>query len=948
MKKALVSHLVNAVTKYRKVVLIIFSVLFVLSLISMFLFLEIDTSFKGMAGEGIKEVDDFDKIMSDFNVSGVITVTAEPKKEVIEKVKEYKQKVDEIVFDVLNEDGKDKVISIFKSYNDENAYRLLKDKDTVEIVMEMLSLMGKQKREEILNDIGGLTKEEIRFIKKYITSSNPEKKKDVFRKLDLLSQQEIGRLVSKVDVLKGERKDKLVKLILSYLTVFDKEFEIVDTLDYLSPDEKDELIGESGKLEELAFNIDDLLISFKDRAVEFADELKKKLSSGRVIKTSYDTEELSNIVKGVLYADYMSISLDGLMYMIMVTPHKNIDDAMASIEFAETVDIVLSEVEEDFPKLVVKRTGFSVIAKDEEESALGGLGVSLIVTVIVILLIFLIGLRRVAYPLMTMLPLVIGIILMFGIFSIIVGTLNMFTMMMPVLLFGLGIDYAIHFGARYGEARGELGSDASQEDVLRETFNSIGPALFVGAVTTFFAFLALTVSVMVGLKHSGIIASVGVASAFLSVLYILPILVLWRERSYMNKGKKFNFLRSKKFTGLGRFVDSPFGIILAVFIIILAFSFIYLPKPEIETDAMEMEPEGLESVELAKEFEEKYNSSDMYTYFVLDSYEGLKEFRKEINRKLENGSKKYPTLNTEMMMSARNPIETFNKLGWEVGNLETLDKYVEKYAEKGSMMGGSSENLAKMNEFIVRNYVNWEESEYLLMVPPTGYVWNSILLNKHMEDIRRIENETGVNAVGLVEVWSFIMNNLMRDLFISSLFAFLIVIIVIFVITFAYEFKKRKYHNSPFVNILAVVVRALRGVVICSVSLLISVVATLSILSILDMKFNMINIIAFPIIIGLGIDYSVHIYFRIVRESNLNIVEAISSTGKAVLLTTLTTLAAFGSFSFSAHPGLAELGITTCIGLTMAFLSSLFVIPVLSKLFYIKKYKELKLERHGK
>ena len=59
---------------------------------------------------------------------------------------------------------------------------------------------------------------------------------------------------------------------------------------------------------------------------------------------------------------------------------------------------------------------------------------------------------------------------------------------------------------------------------------------------------------------------------------------------------------------------------------------------------------------------------------------------------------------------------------------------------------------------------------------------------------------------------------------------------------------------------------------------------------------------------------------------------AVPSTGKAVLLTTLTTLMAFGTISFSSHKGLAQLGMITCIGLSIALLTSLFVIPILIRL----------------
>jgi hypothetical protein len=139
--------------------------------------------------------------------------------------------------------------------------------------------------------------------------------------------------------------------------------------------------------------------------------------------------------------------------------------------------------------------------------------------------------------------------------------------------------------------------------------------------------------------------------------------------------------------------------------------------------------------------------------------------------------------------------------------------------------------------------------------------------------------------------------------------------------------------------IQALASRSLRGTLLTSFSLLVSIVSTLTIMGFFNIKLNFINVMAFPLIIGLGIAYSVHIFFRMV-EADFNLMEALSSTGKAILLTTLTTLLAFGTFIFSVHTGLASIGQITTIGLTVCFLSSIFVFPLLARIFYKNKIKE--------
>ena len=160
-------------------------------------------------------------------------------------------------------------------------------------------------------------------------------------------------------------------------------------------------------------------------------------------------------------------------------------------------------------------------------------------------------------------------------------------------------------------------------------------------------------------------------------------------------------------------------------------------------------------------------------------------------------------------------------------------------------------------------------------------------------------------------IWKFLVDHLLGDLLSTSLAAFILVILVLLAIT-----------------------RSWRGTLICSAALLISFAGTLALIGLLGLELNCVNIIAFPVIIGLGIDYIVHIYYRVVHEGEHDVVAAVASTGKAVLLTTLTTLVAFGAISFSAHKGLAMMGQFSFIGLSVAFLCSLFLVPVLVKLVF--------------
>jgi predicted RND superfamily exporter protein len=96
----------------------------------------------------------------------------------------------------------------------------------------------------------------------------------------------------------------------------------------------------------------------------------------------------------------------------------------------------------------------------------------------------------------------------------------------------------------------------------------------------------------------------------------------------------------------------------------------------------------------------------------------------------------------------------------------------------------------------------------------------------------------------------------------------------------------------------------------------------------LGIGFNLFNVVAAILIIGLGVDYGILVVCRISEGSN-------HATEKAVLVSGLTTLAGFGALVMARHPALHSIGVTVILGIGAAIPSALFVIPAL----YQRKYE---------
>jgi hypothetical protein len=97
----------------------------------------------------------------------------------------------------------------------------------------------------------------------------------------------------------------------------------------------------------------------------------------------------------------------------------------------------------------------------------------------------------------------------------------------------------------------------------------------------------------------------------------------------------------------------------------------------------------------------------------------------------------------------------------------------------------------------------------------------------------------------------------------------------------------------------------------------------------LDMLLNFANIIALPLLFGIGVDNGIHIVhrYRVALPSSENLMA--TSTARAVFFGTLTTIASFGSLALSAHFGMATMGKLLTIGMLMTLITTLIVLPTL-------------------
>jgi preprotein translocase subunit SecF len=95
----------------------------------------------------------------------------------------------------------------------------------------------------------------------------------------------------------------------------------------------------------------------------------------------------------------------------------------------------------------------------------------------------------------------------------------------------------------------------------------------------------------------------------------------------------------------------------------------------------------------------------------------------------------------------------------------------------------------------------------------------------------------------------------------------------------------------------------------------------------LGWKLNLFNLIALPLLVGMGQDDSLHLIHRYREEGPGSLRFVLRETGGAVFLTTVTTVIGFSSMLFVSHQGLRSLGWTAVLGMTLCLVSSVLVVP---------------------
>ncbi len=726
---------------------------------------------------------------------------------------------------------------------------------------------------------------------------------------------------------------------------------------------------------------DEVLQSRRDElnAVRFLDGLEMFVDIQSEVMNGESGEGVGQkAVDAITFGETYMLSPNKDMILIFIEPTFNMMIEPAELQISvDGIEKIIKETSTQYG-VTAGLTGSIVLGRDEYKAFTSDTWTVSILALIGIFILFVISFRMWVSPLLAILTVIMGVTWAMGFSSFLVEYLSMMTAMMSVILIGLGIDFSVHIISGYTEKRNQ-GLDVRIS--MQETLLRFGPGIITGGITTGLAFLTLLISETVGMREMGIIAGLGIIFTMLATIIILPTMLVIRERLLKNfntslppKDVSYPFLgRIAVFTAKYRW---NMGIL---FLLITGFLFNRAVNMSVDYNYLNMEPVGLESIKLQEKLIEAFDLSSDFVMFTTDNLDdarkltrqaremettgwvesisdylpdpdGLEEqyrFLKNLRRNLQSREIRKQMSSHDVKMY-RKELERLEANIIELQDLAFLGGQDKVYNKAIKLVGEAGDSLARGNITLFINaldtgltkieltyfqqqfstafkstIIEMANTEPLTLdnLPGeiknrfTGKSGNIFIINVYpekniWEDSRFLyrftdeATELSEKATGLPPIFVELMDIMSKDGKKATYLAIIAVFLVLLI-----DFRSLKY--------------ALVGMV----PLIFGAIWMMGIMEISGLKFTMMNILAVPLIIGIGIDDGVHILHRWKIEKNLDIVYR--STGKAILLTSLTTMLGFGSLWFATYRGLGSMGIALFIGVGTCFLATLFIIPAI-------------------
>lgn len=609
--------------------------------------------------------------------------------------------------------------------------------------------------------------------------------------------------------------------------------------------------------------------------------------------------------------------------------------------------------------LTVKLTGEVALRHDEVGAATGGVKIAGVVALVLLGVVLAFGVRSLRIVLGTFLVLLVGAVWTSAWAMLTVGSFNTLSLVFLVMFFGLGVDFCVHYSLRVQEAvgmvaetgeTGEAGENAL-EQTLRDATGSVGGAILLCTLTTAIGFLGFSPTDYKGLADLGVISAGGMVVACVLTFTLLP--AFYAAFGLPKKATSPLGVGSNAVGWLGAHKTPVF----AVLALLVAGALWLAPRMQFDYSVLALRDPDAESMQSLRELQRENQVTDYalyalappdelaaqkaletldtvdrvitpYDYLPTDveekiySLEDLQELlggslatqeqlappalaqlRQIVRSSAESLRLKIPELSSathkaqltafaeelDRMAESEDPI----LLAWQAGVVDTLVTEID-WLERA--IQADEPGFEDLPEKLLERLVA-PDGRYLNAVLPANDITPVAELTRFVDSVRsESDNATGRPVVE----WG--VGNIVLNSFQIALGVAL----------------------GGISLTLLLVLRSFSDTLLVLTPLVLTALFTLATSVALGVAINMASVLVLPLIFGLGVDNGIHMVER--YRSTQDVMQ--SSTPRAVLLSTLTTIGTFAALMLSPHAGTASIGFLLTVAVAYLLLFTVFLLPI--------------------
>ena len=606
---------------------------------------------------------------------------------------------------------------------------------------------------------------------------------------------------------------------------------------------------------------------------------------------------------------------------------------------AETNAVEIRRPEASAP-VVVRLTGRPVFVQEIAASMQHDMSHSVGITSSVIALLFWLTHRRwkPMLWLLALLMLILGATLALG--ALVLGTISVVALGFAAVLLGLAVDYAV---VHYQEAL------AHPQMTVPEIRRAIAPSILWAAITTMSAFLVLNFGGLPGLGQLGSLVAIGIAlSALVMVMIYLPPLFPERRQPRPNQppfrwwdffvapasspaGSGGVSLREasgprgetplEPAAGTAALRRSPLAVTAVIFL--AACAVLVFHRPGLDRSGNALQPAHGEAQQALDEMTVELGLPKQPIWLIVAGRDEAEVFRRMTNAEvLLNDAQKSGVLENFLLpdtlwprgefqsanrATARGLGEKFPLLrdaalnaGFNTNALLLAKNMVQTWAQAGA----SSKLIWPTNEvsrWLLKRFVALSPGQCLVMglvYPATNNVNEAALLAL---------SEQLAERNTLLSGWELLGHATLKRVQ-SRMWQLVVPMVALVLLSLWFAFRRAAE------ILLGLAVLCLSGFCL------------LAIMVLADWKWNLMNLMALPLILGTGVDYTIFIQLALRRHGG-DLVAVRRSVGRALMLCGGTAVAGFGSLALSSNLGMASLGKVCAVGIGANALFAIFLLP---------------------